>query len=182
AALTVTGVTGTLGSEVAPTGDNNVQWSIPTLNPGQSATITVTYSVGANVNTQLVNNTASVSSDEVTTPVQDSDDVQIVENAPLTIAKDFSNPGNDGAPTNDTPDETATAGSSVHTSFTVVTNTGISMADTVVITDLVPAALTVTGVTGTLGSEVAPTADNNVQGSLPTLNPGQSATITVTYS
>jgi hypothetical protein len=45
----------------------------------------VTYSVGAGVNTQLVDNTASVSSDEITTPVSDSDDVQVIANAPLAV-------------------------------------------------------------------------------------------------
>ena len=52
--------------------------------------------------------------------VTDSDDVQVIENAPLTIQKDFSN--NDAA--GDTPEETATAGSTGNTYRIVVTNTG----------------------------------------------------------
>ena len=67
-----------------------------TLSAGPSVTLTVTYSVASTVDTQLVNNTATADSDEVTTPVTDSDDVQIVEYVTLAIAKDFSNPGNDG--------------------------------------------------------------------------------------
>ena len=103
----------------------------------------------------------------------DQDDVQIVENAPLTIAKDFSNPGNDPV---DTPEETVTAGSTGNTFFIIVTNTGTSTADNVVIADVVPSALTVTNVSGTLGSEVPPTGDNNIQWLIPTLNPGQTGT------
>jgi len=128
-----------------------------------------------------VNNTATVDSDEIT-PLSDSDDVQIVENAPLLITKDFTNPPNDAA--GDTPEETATAGSSGNTFFIIVTNTGTSTADNVVITDVVPAALTVTDVSGTLGAQVAnPTLnDNNIVWSIPSLGAGQSMTLTVTYS
>src|SRR6185503_315259 len=125
-----------------------------------SVTLTVTYSVGADVDTQLVNNTASVTSQEVTTPVPDSDDVQIVENAPLTIAKDFSNPGNDAA--GDTPEEQATAGSSGNTFFIIVTNTGTSTADNVHITDTVDSRLIVDSVTASpnLGSDQDPDAQD----------------------
>src|SRR5439155_1153519 len=153
AQLTVTNVTGTAGVQVAnPTlNDNDIRWSLSSLVAGQSVTLTVTYSVGAGVDTQLVNNTASVSSDEVTTPVADSDDVQIIENAPLTIQADFSN--NDAG--GDTPEETATAGSTGHTFTIVVTNIGISTADNLIITDVVPASLNVTNVSGTAGVEAA---------------------------
>src|SRR5204863_41395 len=115
AQLTVTNVTGTAGVQVAnpALNDNDIRWSLASVGAKQSVTLTVIYSVGADVNTQLVNNTASVSSDEVTTPVPDGDDVQIIENTPLTIQMDFSN--NDAA--GDTPEETATAGSTGH-SFT----------------------------------------------------------------
>src|SRR2546428_7434555 len=99
--LPVTNITGPAGVQVAnPTlNDNDIRWSLSSLVAGQSVTLTATYSVGAGVDTQLVNNTASVSSDEVTTPVPDSDDVQVIEDAPLTIQMDFSN--NDAA--GDTP-------------------------------------------------------------------------------
>lgn len=181
AALTVTNVTGTLGAQVAnPTlNDNDIAWSITTLNAGQSVTLTVTYSVGSGIDSQLVNNTATADSDE-TTPVSDGDDVQVNENVTLTIAKDFSNPGNDL--TGDTPEETVTAGSTGNTFFITVTNTGISTADNVLISDVVPSQLTVTNVSGGLGSEVPPSGDNNIQWSIPTLGAGQSVTLTVTYS
>ena len=74
------------------------------------------------------------------------------------------------------------AGSTGNRFYIVVTNTGMSTADNVVISDVVPAALTVTDVSGTLGAEVAPTGDNNIQWSIPTLSAGQSVTLTVTYS
>ena len=105
--------------------------------------------------------------------VEDGDDVDIVEDVTFTIEKDFSN--NDPA---DTPEETATAGSTGNTFTIVVTNTGTSTADNVTISDIVPAELTVTGVAGTAGAEVAPTGDNNVQWSIPTLAAGASVTLT----
>src|SRR5439155_118694 len=113
AQLTVSNVTGTAGVQVAnPTlNDNNIRWFLASLGAEQSVTLTVTYGVGTDVNTQLVNNTASVRSDEVTTSVTDSDDVQVIEDAPLTIQKDFSN--NDAL--GDIPEETAIAGSAGHT-------------------------------------------------------------------
>src|SRR4029077_15126671 len=112
-------------------------------------------------------------------PGTDSDDVQVIENSPLTIQKDFSN--ND--PT-DTPEETATAGSTGNTFTIVVTNTGISTADNVIINDVVPAQLTVTNVIGTAGVQVANPSlnDNDVRWSLASLGAGQSVTLTVTYS
>ena len=185
AVLTVSNVTGTAGVEVAnPTlDDNNISWLLTSLAPNASVTLTVTYSVGAGVVAQLVNNTATADSDEVV-PVSDSDDVQIVESVTLVIAKDFSNPGNDGPPTNDLPEETVTAGGPAGTFYITVTNTGLSTADNVTITDLVPAVLTVSNVTGTAGVEVAnPTLDdNNISWLLSSLAPNASVTLTVTYS
>ena len=132
----------------------------------------MTYSVAAGVVAQLVNNTATADSDEVV-PVTDSDDVQIVESVTLVIAKDFSNPGNDGPPTNDLPEETVTAGGAAGTFYITVTNTGLSTADNVTITDLVPAVLTVSNVTGTAGVEVANPAldDNNISWLVSSLAP-----------
>src|SRR5204863_33556 len=147
-------------------------WSLASVGAKQSVTVRVTCSVGAGVNAQLVDNTANVSSDEVITAVTDGDDVQIIEDAPLTIQMDFSN--NDAG--GDTPEETATAGSTGHTFTLVVTNTGISTADNVIITDVVPAQLTVTNVTGTAGVQVAnPTFnDNDIRWSLASVGAKQS--------
>ena len=143
----------------------------------------MTYSVAAGVDAQLVNNTATADSDEVV-PVSDSDDVQIVESVTLVIAKDFSNPANDGPPTNDLPEETVTAGGPAGTFYITVTNTGLSTADNVTITDLVPAVWPVSNVTGTAGVEVAnPTLDdNNISWLVSSLAPNASVTLTVTYS
>src|SRR6185295_18592625 len=76
AALSVRDVSGTAGVEVdnPALDDNDIRWSLASLGAGQSVTLTVTYSVGAGIDTQLVNNTASVISDEATTPGTDSDD------------------------------------------------------------------------------------------------------------
>jgi uncharacterized repeat protein (TIGR01451 family) len=63
------------------------------------------------------------------------------EDVTLTIAKDFSN--NDPA---DTPEETATAGSTGNTFRIVVSNTGTSTADNVHIRDTVDSRLVVTNV------------------------------------
>src|SRR5207247_497211 len=131
-------------------------------------------SVGADVSTQLVNNTARVSSEEMTTAVADGDDVQVIVNATLTLQSDFSNIDGES----DTPDETATAGSTGNTFTIVVTNTGTSTAHNLIIADVVSAVLNVTDVTATAGEEVANPAldDNDIRWSLGSLGAGESVT------
>ena len=84
-----------------------IDWLIASLPAGQTVTLTVTYHVATGTNSATVDNTATAVSTQVTS-VNDSDDVQVVENVRLTIAKDFSNPPNDAA--GDTREETVTAG------------------------------------------------------------------------
>ena len=133
--------------------------------PGQSVTLTVTYSVAPTVDTQLVNNTARVASDEVTTPVTDSDDVQMMENVDADDRQGLFQSGQRSAPATRRK-RRRRRGARATTFYIVVTNTGMSTADNVMISDLVPAALTVTNVSGTPGAEVAPTGDNNIQWSM----------------
>ena len=47
--LTVVSVTGSYGAEFGTAGDQNVQWSFGSLDPGQEETITVTFTVASSV-------------------------------------------------------------------------------------------------------------------------------------
>ena len=162
-------------------GDTNPQNDL--LEPSETWVFTAngTAVAGQYENLGTANGTGSVSG----TDLEAEDPDYYFGLAPvLVIAKDFSNPGNDGPPTNDLPEETVTAGGSPGTFYITVTNTGNDTADNVTITDLVPAVLTVSNVTGTAGFEVANPAldDNNISWLVTSLAPNASVTLTVTYS
>ena len=59
------------------------------LNPGETKTVNVTYTVPSTTNAGTLNNTASAKSDEVTTPIVDTDTVVVQEDVRLVVDKEF---------------------------------------------------------------------------------------------
>ena len=128
----------------------------------------VTYHVDSTTNSaDGVDNTVSVTSDEVTTPVTASDFVDIVEDVHLTVTKTFDS-------------TTVTAGGAQQTFTIDVANSGVSDADNVHVTDNVDGRLLVDSVAG--GSfDCAASSGQSVDCSLAHLGAGATKTITVTY-
>ena len=167
-ALAVTGVS------ISPVGDcsasvgNTVSCAIATLGPGESALITVTYDVPATTDQGTVSNTASATSEEVTTPVASTATVEVIEDVVLEATKTF------------VADPVA-AGTTGNTFTLSVTNSGLSDAENVSITDLVPVDLAVTAVSITPSGDCSASAGQSVDCSVATLAPGTTVTVIVTY-
>ena len=167
-ALTVTGATIAPAGDCSATAANAVSCTMPSLGASATATVTVTYDVAASVDPATVANTAAAISDEMSTAAEDSTTINIAEDVTLTAVKTF---------------ETATliAGTDDHTFTIEVTNEGTSDAENVRISDLVDATLTVTGATIAPAGDCSATTGNNVDCTVPSLAPGASATVTVTF-
>ena len=149
--LTVTGVTGTSGADADTDGnDQTVEWLIPSLGIGESATITVDFEVGPSVeeangvgglnDEDNVPNTATVSGDYIDdegtkTSVNDddSDSIDILVEIELEIVKTFFRYDDDGNRVEDGQVEQGTEGFFE----LVVTNRGPSDAVGVVVTDAI---------------------------------------------
>ncbi len=166
-ALAVTAVSAPSGDCSASVG-NTVDCTFTTLGPGETATVTVTYDVAESLDPTTVTNTADVTSDEVSTPIQPSDTVTIIEDANLVIDKVFV-------------DNPVTAGSDANTFTIAVTNTGLSDAENVAIIDTVDPALIITLVTIDTG-DCSASSGQVVDCDLPTLAAGATVTVTVTYT
>ena len=126
----------TAGSYTCPDGDTNAQTitcNLAHLAAGDTKSITVTYHVDTTTNSDpSVGNTAHALSDE-DTATPDTDDVAIVEDVHLSVSKTFASP-------------TVTAGGAP-SSFTIsVTNSGLSDADNLNVTDNVDSRLIVDSV------------------------------------
>ena len=145
--LVVIGVSGTMGSDADTDGDaQTVEWLIPSLAVGDSATITVNFAVGSSEPEALgVFNEATASSDytddagnSTTVDDEDSDTIDILVDINLSIVKAF------------VPDELQQGHEGT---FTIeVSNAGPSDAVDVDVTDTVEPELEVTSVTVTSGS------------------------------
>lgn len=159
---------------ISPAGDcsattgNAVSCTAGTLAPGATTTVTVIYDVAESVDPTVVANTAAVTSDEVTAPVEGSASVTIVEDVELTAVKSFSAPS-------------VNAGTGGHTFSIAVTNTGASDAENVQITDAVDGALSVSDVTVAPFGDCSAGTGNTVDCTVATLAAGATATVTVTY-
>ena len=103
------------------------------LNAGETATITVTYSVDTTTEADAsVDNTADATSDDGGSD-SSTDDVAIVENVVLDVTKTFNS-------------ATVTAGGADQTFTITVKNNGVSQADNVNVADLVDSRLEVSDV------------------------------------
>ena len=137
-------VAGVTPSECSETSPNLVHCEFAHLNPSETKTVTVTYTVPFTTDAGTISNTGSAKSDEVPTPVLDTDSVVVGEPVTLVVDKEFT-------------DATVTAGDPNSHTFTIaVTNTGPSDADNVIVDDSVPLGLEVTGVTPLRCSETSP--------------------------
>ena len=164
------GVTFTSGSFVSPDNANGnlanaagtLSATLGTLDPQQSATVTVL--VGVDGTTRgTIQNTASANSTELTAPVTSTQPTTVNASLDVSITKAESN------------DPVAPNGTLTYT--LVVTNTGPSTATNVQVADTVPAQLTVNSVATTIGT--ATNAGNAVTADLGDLAPNQSVTITI---
>ena len=165
-ALTVTNVSIDNGDCSASSGQS-VDCSLATLTAGSTVTVTVTYSVPADVEPATISNTASISSDEDSTTAQDT--VDVVEAVTLSAVKTFTA-------------DPVTAGTTGNTFTIEVTNNGPSDTENLSITDTVDPALTVTNVSADSGADCSGSSGNNVDCSLGSLAAGSTVTVTVTFS
>ena len=168
AALSVTAVVSAPAGDCSASTGNSVDCTVTKLAAGATATVTVTYDVDESTDTATISNTASATSDEVTTPVTGSDTVDAVENVDLSVTKTFA-------------DASVVAGSTGNTFTIAVTNNGTSDAENLVVTDNVDSALTVTGATIAPAGDCSATTANSVSCTMSSLGAGANATVTVTY-
>jgi uncharacterized repeat protein (TIGR01451 family) len=125
----------------------------------------VTYHVASTTDSASnVGNTATAKSDE-NGPTTGSDTVDIVESVVLSVTKTFTS-------------ATAVAGGSAQTFKVDVTNTGVSDADNLLLTDTVDSRLIVDGVTGDF---TCPGSGQSISCNLGHLAAGATKSITVTY-
>jgi uncharacterized repeat protein (TIGR01451 family) len=165
----VASITASNGGVVSLTGNTagEVQVTYPSFTPGQTETITIVATIPADqAAATAVVNTATISGDGVeidSTNNSDTVNIDITRQAVLTIAK------------SDTPDPSSVGSQLTYT--ILVTNTGVSTATNVSISDTLPAGLTFDSVTSTVGT--AAEAAGVVTVDIPTLAVNASATVTV---
>jgi uncharacterized repeat protein (TIGR01451 family) len=146
---------------------------IGSLAPGSSKTVTVTYTVPSTTDSGSQTNTATVSAytaDPDDTNDTASDTNTVVESVVLSVVKTFNS-------------ATVTAGGAGQTFTISITNTGVSDADIVTLTDTVDGRLMVGSVAA--GDFACTDGDSNPQTitcSLAHLGAGVTKSITVTYS
>ncbi len=166
-ALVVTGVGMTPAADCGATAGNSIDCTIARLGPGATATLTVTYLVRSEIDSTTITNTAFAESDEVS-PISAAGNLTITEQATLSASKTF------GA-------ASAIAGTGGHTFAIRITNTGVSTADNVHVTDPVDPRFTVTSVVATGSGDCSATAGNDVDCSFPSLASGETAEVLVTF-
>jgi uncharacterized repeat protein (TIGR01451 family)/gliding motility-associated-like protein len=156
--LTVLNWTASTGSWASPT------WSVGTMHPGTTATLTLTVQASASLaDGAQISNTATVSS---TTTDPDATNntstvvITIAAGADLSVAKTA------------TPNPAVAGGQVVYT--ITVTNHGLGDAQNVTMTDVLPSGLTLTNVTVSTGTWTTPVW------TIGTLAAGQSVTLTMT--
>ncbi len=174
--LLVSGVSAGTGSDADTDGDEqSVEWVIPSLDAGESVTVTVSFTVDSTAPETLgVVNDATVESVYVddsgnTVPVDDeaSDTIDILVDVNLSLAKSF------------TPDGVSQG--TIQSFTLVVANDGPSDAIDVSVTDVVDAALDVRGVETTSGiGDCSASSGQNVDCTVQ-IPAGESVTITVAY-
>lgn len=168
-ALTIVSATATGGGVVTQTGlsTGEIEVAYATLAAGQTETITIVVRVpAAAAATAAVTNIASITGDGVETDPNNNSadrDVEITRQSVLTLTK------------SDTPDPSTVGGTLTYE--IVVTNSGPSTANNVIVSDSLPAGLTFSSVNSTAGT--AAEASGVITVNIPTLAVNASATITV---
>lgn len=168
-ALTIVSASATGGGVVTQTGLNTGEITVAyaSLAPAQEETITIVVRVPASAAAATaVTNTATVTGDGVETNPNNNTanrDIAITRQSALTITK------------TDTPDPNSVGGTLTYT--ILVTNTGPSTANNVVVSDTLPTGLTFTSVNTTAGT--AAHASGVITANIPTLAVNASATVTV---
>jgi len=157
---------GTCDTSTSP---SNFTCSLGSLPVGSQAAITATYTVAASISAGTYTNQVAVNSPDSNAPASASDATVVDTVAGLTVVK------SDGL------DSVIAGDGLTHQYAITVTNTGPSLASSVVMTDTWPAGLTRGGLTTSQGSCNAATSDSFtcVLGALPV---GSQAAITATYS
>lgn len=147
--------------------DGEIEIAYTSLDPGASDTITIVVEIPDDAEAMsAITNTVTVSAEEGETDTEnnsDSIDVAVTRDAVLTLTK------------SDSPDP-STVGSSLSYEI-VVTNTGPSTANNVLVSDNLPSGLTFESVSTTLGT--SDEISGLITATIPALAVGQSATITV---
>ncbi|MFN3191205.1 MAG: SdrD B-like domain-containing protein [Aureliella sp.] len=168
--LTIVSATSANGGTVTTPGNVNgeIEVRYASLAAGASDTVTIVVTVpDTAAAAAAITNSVTVSADEAetdTTNNNDSVDVAIVRDATLTVTK------------TDAQDPVTVGGTLTYT--ILVTNTGPSTATNVTVNDTLPAGLTLTNVTSTLGT--ATPSGNAFTVDIASLAVNQSSTITVT--
>jgi uncharacterized repeat protein (TIGR01451 family) len=149
---------------------NRLEADLGTLLAGGSATvnralITLTVQAAATAAAGTVTNTATLTSPDNTAGVSDGEDTTISRNFDVTVSK-----------TRNTSNNVSSGESLVYT--IIVSNTGVSTATNVGLSDPIPANLTFVSVTSSAGT--FSNQSGTITGTIPTLVQGTPVTVTVT--
>jgi uncharacterized repeat protein (TIGR01451 family) len=141
------------------------------LPAGNTATVTVTYHVAADKQSQSVDNTANAATPDNNATAADTKTLSVVSDVALSLTKSFA------------PDTAVTAGDGQHTFTLATTNTGtFSTAHDVHVTDSVPAGIVVDAVHDDQGdTNCTASLGQSVDCTFALLPAGQTATVTITY-
>ncbi len=167
--LTIISATSTGGGVVTQTGNatGEIEVAFASLAPSQQETITIVVAVPASaVAAAAITNTATITGDGIETNLNNNSspvDVEITRQSVLTISK------------TDTPDPNSVGGTLTYE--ILVTNTGPSTANNVVISDSLPSGLTFDSVSTTAGT--ATEVGGVITANIPTLAVGAEVTVTV---
>ncbi len=148
--------------------------ALGTIAAGASATVSVAYTVPATTDSGVQTDTASVASSLIDAdPTNDtaSDTTTVLELSTLTVTKD------DGL-------ASVVAGDGLGHAYTItVANSGPSDADSVVVDDVVPGAMTAAAPAADLGGDCTASLGNTIHCTLPaSLAVGATWTITIPYT
>ncbi|MDZ4852784.1 MAG: SdrD B-like domain-containing protein [Pirellulaceae bacterium] len=148
---------------------NRLEANLGTLLAGGSASvnralITINVQAAATAAAGTVTNTGSLTSTDVTTPVTDTEDTTITRNFDVTVTK------------TENVQSVTSGGTLVYT--IIVSNTGVTTATNVGLSDPLPTNTTFVSVTSSSGTFV--NTNGTITGTLPTLVQGAPVTVTVT--
>ncbi len=152
---------------------NRLEANLGTLLAGGSAAvnralITLNVQAAATAAAGTVTNTATLTSPDNTTGVTDSENTTINRTFDVTVTKTDNDGGN------------AVASGSTLIYTIIVSNTGVSAASSVGVSDPLPSNVTFVSATSSIGANVFTNSNGTVSGTIPSLVQGTPVTITVT--